>query len=274
MSDGHALLRAILDDPDDDAPRLIYADWLEERGEQSRAQFIRAQVELARLPADHPNRDPFVQIERTLWKANRAEWTAWIPSWIRFDRFRRGFLEEIRCKAVRFHEFADLIRGQTPLQSVSLDQAEQVAVPLFKSRALERLRSLRIRANVPEGAWSVLAESPYLSRLEKLQLGESSQPSELIRVLVKSQAFPALKTLRLKSFPLGDELAAMLVEHPWCARLDVLDLSRNFITRPDAFIASEHLSKLQQLDLRHNHFDADRLAVDRLRQRFGARLKI
>lgn len=30
MTDGDALLRAVLEAPDDDAPRLIYADWLEE----------------------------------------------------------------------------------------------------------------------------------------------------------------------------------------------------------------------------------------------------
>ena len=29
-----AFLRAILDAPDDDTPRLVYADWLEERGEE------------------------------------------------------------------------------------------------------------------------------------------------------------------------------------------------------------------------------------------------
>ena len=32
MTDGEALRRAIVSDPDDDTPRLIYADWLEERG--------------------------------------------------------------------------------------------------------------------------------------------------------------------------------------------------------------------------------------------------
>jgi uncharacterized protein (TIGR02996 family) len=31
MTDGDALLRAVLVDPTDDAPRLVYADWLDER---------------------------------------------------------------------------------------------------------------------------------------------------------------------------------------------------------------------------------------------------
>ena len=43
------LLRAILERPYDDALRLILADWLEERGEAERADFIRVQVALAQL---------------------------------------------------------------------------------------------------------------------------------------------------------------------------------------------------------------------------------
>jgi uncharacterized protein (TIGR02996 family) len=39
----HAFLQAILENPDDDAPRLIFADWLEERGNSDRAEFIRLQ---------------------------------------------------------------------------------------------------------------------------------------------------------------------------------------------------------------------------------------
>jgi uncharacterized protein (TIGR02996 family) len=40
-----AFLRAIFDAPDDDTPRLIYADLLEENGEEERAQFIRWQCD-------------------------------------------------------------------------------------------------------------------------------------------------------------------------------------------------------------------------------------
>jgi uncharacterized protein (TIGR02996 family) len=49
MSDRDALLRAICENPDDDAPRLIYADWLDEHGDPLQAEFIRVQVELARV---------------------------------------------------------------------------------------------------------------------------------------------------------------------------------------------------------------------------------
>jgi uncharacterized protein (TIGR02996 family) len=50
MTDQDALLRAICENPDDDAPRLIYADWLDEHGDPLQAEFIRTQIELARGP--------------------------------------------------------------------------------------------------------------------------------------------------------------------------------------------------------------------------------
>ncbi len=59
MSDVRAgLMQAILAEPREDTVRLVFADWLEEHGNQSErrlAEFIRAQVELARWGA-YPRR--------------------------------------------------------------------------------------------------------------------------------------------------------------------------------------------------------------------------
>src|SRR5262245_57432383 len=52
VTDGDALIRSILANPADDAPRLVYADWLQEHGRGEDAEFIRVQVELARLGFD------------------------------------------------------------------------------------------------------------------------------------------------------------------------------------------------------------------------------
>src|SRR5262245_19216170 len=60
MSKAASFLDAILADPDDDAVRLIYADWLEEQGDdagvpaaQEYAECIRLQIELSRIqPGD------------------------------------------------------------------------------------------------------------------------------------------------------------------------------------------------------------------------------
>lgn len=52
MTDGDALLAAVIASPDEDTPRLVYADWLEENGRAAWAEFIRVQVALARAEAD------------------------------------------------------------------------------------------------------------------------------------------------------------------------------------------------------------------------------
>ncbi|HEY1067961.1 MAG TPA: TIGR02996 domain-containing protein [Pirellulales bacterium] len=63
MSDA-VFLQAILAAPDDDAPRLIYADWLEEAGEEERAELIRVQIELDQLtePKPFPTALPELQL--------------------------------------------------------------------------------------------------------------------------------------------------------------------------------------------------------------------
>jgi uncharacterized protein (TIGR02996 family) len=56
MSDRAALLAAIVAEPDEDTPRLVYADWLDENAAdlpdpaeaRTRARFVRAQIELRR----------------------------------------------------------------------------------------------------------------------------------------------------------------------------------------------------------------------------------
>ena len=49
MTDHAALLRAILDGPEDEAPRLVYADWLDEHRDPDRAEFIRVQLRMDAL---------------------------------------------------------------------------------------------------------------------------------------------------------------------------------------------------------------------------------
>jgi uncharacterized protein (TIGR02996 family) len=44
--DEKAFLRAVCEHPDDDRPRLIFADWLDEHGDP-RGEFIRLQCALA-----------------------------------------------------------------------------------------------------------------------------------------------------------------------------------------------------------------------------------
>src|SRR6516165_5845774 len=68
-----AFLHDILAHPDDDAPRLIYADWLEEHN-NPRGEFIRVQCALARLDDEDPRRWPLEQREGELLQQYEQQW--------------------------------------------------------------------------------------------------------------------------------------------------------------------------------------------------------
>ena len=53
MNEEHSFLKAILERPDDDATKLVYADWLEEQGDP-RAEYLRLMVKVRRERAVTP----------------------------------------------------------------------------------------------------------------------------------------------------------------------------------------------------------------------------
>ncbi|MBM3982904.1 MAG: TIGR02996 domain-containing protein [Planctomycetes bacterium] len=86
LSQHEAFLRAIFDAPEDDTPRLVYADFLQENGEDERAEFIRLQVERARLEADGDSKAANDVLVRENVNGYRLKW---------FGEFERG-MEPIR----------------------------------------------------------------------------------------------------------------------------------------------------------------------------------
>src|SRR5262245_43887591 len=92
-----ALLDAVRAAPDDDAPRLRYADWLAERGD-ARAELIRVQCELARPDVPAARRAQLLLRERELFGARRDEWLQPLRALhVEGDQvtWRRGFVEEV-----------------------------------------------------------------------------------------------------------------------------------------------------------------------------------
>src|SRR5262249_35857239 len=89
-------LDAILEDPEDDAVRLIYADWLEEHDQPARAEFIRVQIALAKLHAFDPRRAPLARRERELLAAHEIAWVSDLPQGVEGWQFARGFIESVQ----------------------------------------------------------------------------------------------------------------------------------------------------------------------------------
>jgi uncharacterized protein (TIGR02996 family) len=93
MTDADAFLDAIFAYPENDLPRLVYADWLEEHGQEAYGEFIRLQCAIDPLPNDHPNRLPLRRREKEVWAAVKGRWPEFFRATkVGKDWFRRGFI--------------------------------------------------------------------------------------------------------------------------------------------------------------------------------------
>src|SRR5437763_13536125 len=75
MSEQDGFIQAICETLADDAPRLIYADWLDEHGDDVRAEFIRLQCALESMDPFAPGRRALVRRE---WELVRQHGERWI----------------------------------------------------------------------------------------------------------------------------------------------------------------------------------------------------
>ena len=74
-----ALLNAAKAEPDDDTPRLVLADWLQEQSapaDVARGEWLRNLVEANRLIPEDPRRGGLVRRAKELWQQNRMAWAA------------------------------------------------------------------------------------------------------------------------------------------------------------------------------------------------------
>jgi uncharacterized protein (TIGR02996 family) len=92
MTDADAFRRAIAAAPDDDTPRLVFADYLDEHGEPDRAEFVRVQCELAGSSGITEVRcDALRRRERELLKAHAKDWLGDLGDWPPFYGEMKGY---------------------------------------------------------------------------------------------------------------------------------------------------------------------------------------
>ena len=97
MTDQEALLRAVVDDPENDTPRLVYADWLDENGQPERAELIRGQCHLARTNGEPESHERIALADRIgrLVREYAPAWRKELPhgAGVGWGPFRRGMVE-------------------------------------------------------------------------------------------------------------------------------------------------------------------------------------
>jgi len=151
-------LKMIAANPTDNVARLVFADWLEDRGEPW-ADFIRAQIALTNLSINSTERTELTALTTGLYWKHHRYWNGHVyRQWmgtpfsgkrsseigLRGWQYRRGLPEILVVNAYSFVEHADLFLGAAP----------------FREVVLRRLPT-------PVGAF-LMAHEAILSRLDKV----------------------------------------------------------------------------------------------------------
>lgn len=226
MTEYEALVRAIAENPDEDTPRLVFADWLDENAdalpnpamERARAQFIRLDIELSSLDAFDSRRVRWERIEKPRREGER--WSrAMLPhlpvnlSFTHDPLFRRGFPWSLRF-APMYLRPPDPPADAFPLERVCYDGSGYVGLSqLQASPWRNRLRAIEFeRGNTSSVGVPRLFTLDGLDRLEGLAFRRSAISAPEARDLLRSPLFPRLRLLTVTDSPVGPMLASAFAE--------------------------------------------------------------
>lgn len=201
MSDEATLRQAVIDDPDDDAPRLAYADWCAQQSDpltQARAELIRAQVEFARGGAP----SLFIHKISSLVESHGTAWAAPIAPYVRDYWFLGGFVEHVELSAQQFLDHGAELYELAPIRHIDLVDVREVDETLFASPLFAQVRSLRIdRLGLYDIHLQLLAASPHIGELRWLSGTGNNFNHNGYTALAKSTTLSKLAFVEFDSNP-------------------------------------------------------------------------
>jgi uncharacterized protein (TIGR02996 family) len=227
MTEREAFLAAIAAAPDDDVPRLVFADWLEERDDPL-GEFIRLQIELEplRLPRTDPRaelefakllacihggenekktRTPLARKltrEANLLQEHQADWLGPIAplekdsSTYFHAEFRRGFVASAHIGLTALCAHGQAVRQACPaLQRLVVFGTLTRCGPLAAQPALAGLPALTLVGGLTPADAAALAKSVHLAQLRSLTIWLADEDQK--KVCRTLAALPSLRELVL-----------------------------------------------------------------------------
>lgn len=205
MTQREAFIRAIAEDPADDAHRLVFADWLDDHDEATLAEFIRVQMNLGDVHRDKPPRKlaRMVARERQLLEANEKTWLGVLEP-INDEVschavFRRGFVASLAAEGGLLSEYADAIARHCPV----VEELDVVGIrghgkQLAKCAFFAPVRTLRLEDWPLPSDTTALAASPHLARVERLSVWLGSRNDRAVcKALGAARNLTALRQVEL-----------------------------------------------------------------------------
>lgn len=277
-TDEAALLAAVAAAPDDDAPRLVFADLLSSRGDP-RGELIALQCRLAAArPRDGDgdgdrdrdgDGDGDAAVRARVDALLAAGWRAYageLGPYASARAFERGFVQRVLMTVAAFAKHGERILDTHPARALVIANPRLTARDLAKlaaTPALARIRELVIRQSpmrATRDALAPLASSRYLGGLEHLVLGGCGHSAADWARLFELDA-PALATIRLAWTHGSAAIPAAIARNPALAKLRRLSVDNTHsLDRRDAVRrardAYEQLAArvaLRQLAIDHDH---------------------
>ncbi len=247
-------LAAINADLDDDTVRLVFADWLQENGDEARAEFIRIQCAVTGGGADwggwgSPSLAGTPQTNERLGELaarHRKRWSRQLPHWALKNAhhcypkihygFRRGFLYAFDATAGQWLQHGGRVRHLTPVGELRLRKLSVHETTLFRDPSLWGLRAISIsnsREGVPLSSTGahLIADPRIISSLVALEVPGPALSTDALSALFGTPHLSHLRDLWLTDTPHGNHIARELSTNSSATNLQRLRLST---TRLDA----------------------------------------
>jgi uncharacterized protein (TIGR02996 family) len=181
MTEEETFLRAICADPDDDTPRLVFADWLDERGgvpNEEWAELIRVQVQLGRNPgADRERlaaRDQELEANVMHWWPDRIGLPHPVASFLGWGNWSRGFPLSVSGFGGNIVKARPFFAGRVPVRELVFkgvwDDHLREVVTWPELELVRRLDVWTEGAPLSEAAFLALCGCEYLCNLERLRI--------------------------------------------------------------------------------------------------------
>jgi uncharacterized protein (TIGR02996 family) len=258
-----SFLQAILENPEDDALRLVFADYLEEEcGESDRADFIRVQIELSKGTANRQRQRTLQRRERSLLAKYAQEWAEPLRGLVQRWEFVRGFIEKVEVELATFLPGAKAAFGLAPIRHLrDQSQCPDIRKLLRLGPLLTRLRGLELwnlwefdqkalrdlavsprlanlntlilfhdrnGAMAEEDTLLALVNSPHRSHLTELTVGTDGTwrglPNRVILALAQAHQLAGLSRLSLSACRMTEAVARAVAASPFLGRLKELNL--------------------------------------------------
>lgn len=264
-----ALLEHIRADRDSVEPRLVYADWLSERGDP-RGEFVHVQCRLSEMEDLDPDRPTLEDRERELLDALGSEWRRAAKEIGTAAELRRGFVETVAVDIDVFLDDPDRVLNVGPVRCVKLHGNANSVPALADCPALERLEGLSLSSvGLGKGRAAKLLASPYLGNLAELNLAHTGLGVAGFQALAGCESLVGLRRLNVEKTTCRGRALDLFSEWPLLRQVEQLNVENNWVNTPEL---ARRLSSLRVVQLGESQFRVGHLPPEcRLQSIFASR---